>query len=222
MENKPTSVTDHSARDKRLYAIVLGLSIFTIIYNLAEGIVATWFGYQDESVTLFGFGVDSFIELISGVGIAHMVIRMQLEPTANRDTFERLALRITGVAFYLLVVGLVISAVYNLWSGHKPETTFWGVIISLVSIVVMLFLIYGKTVTGRKLKSEAILADARCTRVCIYMSVILLVSSGIYAWTDIAWMDAAGTLGLAWFSYREGKECFEKAASDTFCSCDHK
>ena len=183
--------------------------------------MATWFGYQDESVTLFGFGVDSFIELISGVGIAHMVIRMQMEPTANRDTFERLALRITGVAFYMLVIGLVFSAVYNLWSGHKPVTTFWGVIISLVSIVVMLFLIYGKTVTGRKLKSEAILADARCTRVCIYMSVILLVSSGIYAWTDIRWMDAAGTLGLAWFSYREGKECFEKAASDSFCSCDH-
>jgi divalent metal cation (Fe/Co/Zn/Cd) transporter len=221
VENVHTPESDHTARDKRLYAIVLGLSIFTIVYNLAEGIVATWFGYQDESVTLFGFGVDSFIELISGVGIAHMVIRMQLEPTANRDKFERLALRITGVAFYLLGIGLVVSAVYNIWSGHKPVTTLWGVIISSISILVMLFLIYGKTVAGRKLKSEAILADAQCTKVCIYMSVILLVSSGIFAWTGITWIDAAGTLGLAWFSYREGKECFEKAASDSFCSCDH-
>jgi divalent metal cation (Fe/Co/Zn/Cd) transporter len=149
------------------------------------------------------------------------VVRMQLHPTANRDAFERTALRITGVAFYLLVVGLTITAGYNLYTGHKPIATFWGVIIALISIVVMLVLIYFKTKVGKKLHSEAILADAQCTRVCIYMSVILLVSSGIYTITNISWIDAVGTLGLAWFSYKEGKECFEKAASDTFCACHH-
>ena len=53
------------------------------------------------------------------------------------------------------------------------------------------------------------------------MSVILLLSSGIYYLTNITWVDALGTLGLAWFSFREGKECFAKANSDTFCTCDH-
>lgn len=206
---------------KRLYRIALGLAVFTIVYNLAEGIIATWFGFHDESTTLFGFGVDSFIELISGLGIAHMVVRMQMNPTANRDPFERTALRVTGVAFYLLVVGLLVSAAYNLWSAHKPITTFWGVIISMISIVVMLVLIYWKTRVGKQLHSEAMLADAQCTRVCIYMSVILLVSSGIYELTHIAYIDAIGTLGLAYFSFKEGKECFEKAKSDTFCACDH-
>lgn len=211
---------DNTSR-KRLYTIALFLAIFTILYNLIEGIIATWFGYEDESITLFGFGVDSFIELISGLGIAHMVIRMQMHPTANRDPFERTALRITGVAFYLLVVGLTITAVYNLWTGHKPLTTMWGVIIAVISILVMLGLIYGKTNVGMKLQSEAMLADARCTKVCIYMSVILLVSSGIYELTNVSWIDAVGTLGLAWFSFREGKECFEKAASETLTCCDH-
>lgn len=209
------------AAKRRLYSIALALAVFTIAYNLAEGVIATWLGYEDESATLFGFGVDSFIELISGLGIAHMVIRMQLHPTANRDPFERTALRITGVAFYLLVAGLVVTGLYNLWTGHKPETTFWGVIIALISIVVMLALIYGKTKVGRQLHSEAMLADAQCTKVCIYMSVILLVSSGIYELTHITWIDAVGTLGLAYFSFREGKECFEKANSDTFCACGH-
>ena len=127
---------------KRLYRIALALAVFTIIYTLAEGIIATSFGYHAESMTLFGFGVDSFIELISGLGIAHMVVRMQMNPTANRDPFERTALRVTGVAFYLLVIGLLVTATYNLWIGHKPLTTFWGVIISMISIVVMLVLIY--------------------------------------------------------------------------------
>lgn len=206
---------------KRLYRIALALAVFTIVYNLAEGLIATWFGYHDESVTLFGFGVDSFIELISGLGIAHMVVRMQMEPTANRDPFERTALRVTGIAFYLLVVGLLVTAGYNIWIGHKPLTTFWGVIISAISIVVMLGLIYGKTSVGKQLHSEAMLADAQCTRVCIYMSVILLVSSGIYELTHIAYIDAIGTLGLAYFSFKEGRECFEKAKSDTFCNHDH-
>lgn len=221
MENENVSQGLDASIIKRLYSTALALAVFTIFYNLAEGIIATYVGYEEESVTLFGFGVDSFIELISGLGIAHMVVRMQLHPTANRDAFERTALRITGVAFYLLVVGLTITAGYNLYTGHKPIATFWGVIIALISIVVMLVLIYFKTKVGKKLHSEAILADAQCTRVCIYMSVILLVSSGIYAFTNISWIDAVGTLGLAWFSYKEGKECFEKAASDTFCACHH-
>jgi|APTNR8051073442_1049403.scaffolds.fasta_scaffold00001_142 divalent metal cation (Fe/Co/Zn/Cd) transporter len=209
------------ATEKKLYSIALALAVFTIVYNLAEGIIATWFGYEDETLTLFGFGVDSFIEMISGIGILHMVLRIQKDPSANRDNFERTALRVTGTAFYVLVAGLIISASIIFYTGQKPVTTFWGVIISSISILVMLALIYGKIKIGKQLNSEPILADANCTKVCIYMSIILLASSGLYELTHLPYIDAAGTLGLAWFSYKEGKECFEKAASDKYCSCDH-
>jgi divalent metal cation (Fe/Co/Zn/Cd) transporter len=206
--------------EKKLYSIALVLAVFTIVYNLGEGILATWFGYEDETLTLFGFGVDSFIELISGIGIMHMVLRIQKDPSANRDRFERTALRVTGYAFYILVAGLLVSSGIVLYTGQKPETTFWGVVISLISILVMLGLIYGKIKIGKKLNSEPILADANCTKVCIYMSVILLISSAIYELTHLPYIDAAGTLGLAWFSYQEGKECFEKAAGNHLY-CDH-
>jgi peptidoglycan/LPS O-acetylase OafA/YrhL len=215
------SVTTLSEKEKKLYTLALGLAVFTILYNLVEGIIATWFGYEDETLTLFGFGVDSFIELISGVGIAHMILRIRHNPQAQRDSFERTALRITGTAFYLLVAGLLIGAGLVVYTGQKPETTFWGVIISCISILVMLGLIYGKRKAGRGLNSEAILADANCTLVCVYMSIILLISSGLYELTGLPYIDAAGTIGLAWFSYKEGKECFEKAASDKYCACDH-
>jgi peptidoglycan/LPS O-acetylase OafA/YrhL len=215
------SVTTLSEKEKKLYTLALGLAVFTILYNLIEGIIATWFGYEDETLTLFGFGVDSFIELISGVGIAHMILRIRHNPQAQRDSFERTALRITGTAFYLLVAGLLVGAGLVVYTGQKPETTFWGVIISCISILVMLGLIYGKRKAGRGLNSEAILADANCTLVCVYMSIILLISSGLYELTGLPYIDAAGTIGLAWFSYKEGKECFEKAASDKYCACDH-
>jgi hypothetical protein len=215
------SVTTLSEKEKKLYTLALGLAVFTILYNLIEGIIATWFGYEDETLTLFGFGVDSFIELISGVGISHMILRIRHNPQAQRDSFERTALRITGTAFYLLVAGLLVGAGLVVYTGQKPETTFWGVIISCISILVMLGLIYGKRKAGRGLNSEAILADANCTLVCVYMSIILLISSGLYELTGLPYIDAAGTIGLAWFSYKEGKECFEKAASDKYCACDH-
>jgi hypothetical protein len=218
-ESMEYSITNK--RSKKLYSIALALAVFTILYNLIEGIIATWFGYEDETLTLFGFGVDSFIELISGVGIMHMIIRIRHNPTVSRDGFERTALRITGTAFYLLVGGLMIGAALVIYTGQKPETTFWGIIIACISILVMLGLIYGKRKVGNELKSDAILADANCTLVCVYMSVILLVSSGLYELTGLPYIDAAGTLGLAWFSYKEGKECFEKASSDKYCACDH-
>lgn len=206
---------------KKLYNTAFSLSVFTIVYNIIEGLVATYVGYQDESLTLFGFGVDSFIEFISGLGIAHMIYRIRRNPDSDKSKFEKTALRITGVSFYILVAGLVATSVYNVVTGKNPENTFWGVIISLFSILVMALLIWQKLKVGKALNSEAILADAECTRVCIYMSVVLLVTSGIYHLTKIPYIDTAGALGLAWFSYREGKECFELAKSDKYCSCEH-
>lgn len=209
---------------KQLYEVAFWLAIFTIVYNVAEGVLATYFGSADESLALFGFGIDSFIEVISGLGIAHMVLRIKRSPDSNRDPFERTALRITGGAFYALVLGLVVTSLFNIMMAHHPSTTLWGVVISCVSILVMLALIYAKLRVGKQLHSDAILADAECTRVCIYMSVVLLMASGIYELTGFIYADSIGTLGLAYLSLREGRECFEKARTNKLCSCesDHK
>lgn len=203
----------------KYYKLAFGFAVFTIVFNVIEGLFSTYFGYSDESLALFGFGVDSFIEVISGIGIAHLVWRVQQNPESLRDDFERTALRITGFAFYILVAGLLTTAAYNIWSGNKPVTTFWGVVVSVVSIVVMLGLIAGKTRAGTKLNSEAILADAECTKVCVYMSVVLLASSLIYELTSFAYIDIAGTLGIAFLAFREGRECFEKAENNSHCAC---
>ena len=207
-------------KHQQLYKTAFGLALFTIFYNVAEGVISTYLGFEDESLALFGFGTDSFIEVISGLGIAHMILRIQKNPESNRDNFERTALRITGVAFYILVAGLVVTSLYNIWTGHRPLTTFWGVVISLISILIMWILVLWKRKVGNQLNSAPILADANCTLVCIYMSIILLVSSGVYELFNIPYIDSLGTLGLAYFAFKEGKECFEKANSDKHCCCN--
>lgn len=203
----------------RYWTYALWLALFTIFYNLAEGLISVFFGFSDEALTLFGFGVDSFIEVMSGIGILAMVIRIRQNPDTPRSQFERTALRITGTAFYLLVAGLAVTAIYNIVVGHKPETTLPGLIISILSIAVMWALVMGKRKVGRALESQPILSDANCTMVCIYMSVVLLASSLIYELTGFGFVDSIGALGLIWFSYNEGKEAFEKAAG-LECDCD--
>ncbi len=197
--------------EEKLYQRAYLLSLFTIFYNLAEGVVSMLLGYEDEALTLFGFGVDSFIEVMSGIGIAVMIRRIRQNPASSKSEFEIRALKITGTAFYLLSAGLLVGIVVNLVNSRQPETTFWGIVISLASIAVMIWLMNAKKSTGKKLHSDPVIADANCTKVCVYMSVVLLVSSLIYELTGFAYADAIGAAGLIWFSVSEGREAFEKA-----------
>jgi divalent metal cation (Fe/Co/Zn/Cd) transporter len=196
----------------KYWQYAIWLALFTILYNFAEGLTSIYLGVQDEALALFGFGIDSFIEVISGLGILAMVFRIRQNAEELRSKFERTALRITGSSFYLLAVGLGASAAYNILTGHKPTTTLSGLVISLISIAVMWLLVSGKRKVGTALNSAPILADANCTMVCIYMSTVLLISSLIYQFTGFGFVDSLGALGLIYFSVNEGREAFEKAA----------
>jgi divalent metal cation (Fe/Co/Zn/Cd) transporter len=205
---------------RRLYQYALLLGIFTLVYNLLEGIVSITYGVSDETLVLFGFGVDSFIECLSGLGIIAMILRIQRNPETSKTNFEKTALRITGFAFYLLTAGLVLTSVLSIITAHKPETTLVGLIVSLISIVVMLALVAAKRNVGRRLNSAPILADANCTMTCVYMSVILLGSSLVFQLAGFGYIESIGLLGLSYFSFREGKEALGKArkGNDICCS----
>ncbi len=206
------------ASTNRYWRHALWLAVFTIAYNLVEGVVSIYFGIQDETLVLFGFGIDSFIEFLSGVGIMSMVLRIRRDPDGCRSRFEQAALRVTGTAFFLLAGGLVLSAIYNLVKAHKPETTLPGVIISTISIAIMWLLVKAKRKVGRALRSAPVLADANCTLACIYMSLVLLVSSLVFQATGFGFTDSLGAIGLVYFSLREGKEAFAKARG-LECDC---
>jgi len=209
-----------ASKNNKLYSFASALAVVTIVYNLIEGLVSVFFGYEDGSTALFGFGVDSFVEVVSGIGIWHMVRRIRNDGSEHPDRFEQTALRITGAGFFILTLGLSITAAVDLYRGHTPDTTFWGIVISAVSIVTMWFLIRSKVKVGKELKSEAILADAACTRACLQLSVVLLAASIGYELTHIGGIDSIGTFVIAGLCFREGKEAFEKAKAKSYaCTC---
>jgi len=214
-------VLEDSKEFKSLVSFALILSIITIIYNIGEGVLSVFFGLNDETLALFGFGLDSFVEVISGIGILHMIIRMKRKPIAERDGFERTALKITGFSFYLLCLGLIITSLLLIVYDVKPETTIIGIVISLISILTMYALLHYKLKVGRALNSDAIIADANCTKTCFYLSFILLASSLSYEIFKIGFLDIAGSVGIAYFAFKEGKESIEKSKSSKLsCSCE--
>lgn len=204
--------------ERRAWSFALALSLATILYNLLEGLVSVYFGHRDETLALFGFGLDSFVEVVSAIGVTVMIMRISRNPGLSRGRFETTALRVTGSGFYLLTAGLVLGSALSAFTGRKPETTFWGVVISLVSILFMLVLVWAKMRVGMRLRSEPIIADAQCGRVCLYMSCVLLVSSLLYEWLHIAYLDSLGALGIAYYAFGEGREAFDKAQGKA-CAC---
>ena len=204
------------------YRWASALALITIFYNIIEGCASVFFGLQDETIALFGFGLDSFVEVVSGIGIWHMVRRMKQSDPVTHDSFEKRALQITGGAFYALAFGLFATSVLNIYKGSRPETTFWGIVVSVISILSMWVLMHYKVKIGNQYNSQALLADANCTKACMYLSVILLVSSVSYEVTGIGAIDSIGAIGIALFSVREGRESFEKSKGNLTCSCQGK
>ena len=216
-------ITSQQPETEKLLQLAFWLSMVTIFYNLLEGVVSTYYGLADDTLALFGFGVDSFVEVISGIGIAHMVYRMQRtgsadEQASQHDRFEKQALQLTGFSFYLLAVSIIASSIIALYTHEQPRTTMVGVIVAVLSIITMFFLARYKERVGRALQSDPIISDAHCTRTCLYLSVLLLISSGLYELFRIPYVDAIGALGIAWFALKEGREAFEKAKGKA-CQC---
>ncbi|UFS71211.1 hypothetical protein LPW11_03230 [Geomonas sp. RF6] len=203
---------------EKLYRQANLLALFTIFYNIIEGVASVWFGASDETLSLFGFGVDSFIEVVSAIGVWHMLRRIRMNEGETRDEFERAALRITGWCFHILAGALLLTAAVNFSLQHKPQTTVWGIIISCLSMSFMWFLIHFKTRIGHALGSAALLADAACSKACLYLSLVLLAASLGYELTGIGSLDSLGALAIGYLAYSEGKEALQKARG-LGCGC---
>jgi divalent metal cation (Fe/Co/Zn/Cd) transporter len=206
---------------KKSFNTALYLSITTILINVLEGAASVYYGYEDGTITLFGFGIDSLIEVVSALGVYVMIKRIINNPMEEKSRFEITALKITGFGFYILTAGLAVGIFVNIYYGIQPRTTIPGVIISIISIALMIVLIKGKLLIGKKLECSPIISDANCTKVCVYMSLVVLIASSLYEISGIKYIDSLGAIGIIYFSFKEGREAFEKAKGLKTCDFDN-
>lgn len=176
----------------------------TIGYNSLEAVVAIAAGLVAGSVALVGFGLDSIIELASGVA-ALWRLRADASP-ARRAVAERRALKVIGVSFLALAIYVLVEALRTLASGERPRESSVGIAIAIGSLVVMPMLARAKRRVAARLRSSALTAEARQTQICMYLSVILLAGLGLNALFGWWWADAVAALGMVPLIAYEGAE----------------
>jgi divalent metal cation (Fe/Co/Zn/Cd) transporter len=188
------------------------LEYFTIAWNLLEGLVAVIAGSLAGSISLVGFGIDSFIEVTSG---SVLLWRMSVDAKVHRrELNERRALRIVGVCFLLLAPYIAYESVLDLWCRRAPEHTIPGIVLACVSLVVMPLLSRAKRRVGRVLGSAAMRADAKQTEFCMYLSAILLAGLLLNALFGLWWADPVAALIMVPIIAKEGIEGLQGKACD--------
>ena len=175
---------------------------FTIAWNAVEGFLAIVMGIFAGSISLVGFGLDSFIEVTSG---SVLLWRMSVDADVDRrERNERRALRIVGVCFLLLAVYIGYESGADLLSKRAPEHSLPGIVLACVSLVVMPLLSRAKRNVGRAMGSAAMNADAKQTEFCAYLSVILLGGLLLNAVFGLWWTDPVAALIMAPIIAKEG------------------
>ena len=188
------------------------LEYFTIAWNAAEGLVAVIAGWVAGSISLVGFGIDSFIEVTSG---AALLWRMSVDADVRRrERNERRALKIVGVCFLALAIYITYESATDLWSKKASEHSIPGIILACVSLIVMPLLSRAKRKVGRALGSAAMHADAKQTEFCTYLSGILLAGLLLNALFSLWWADPVAGLVMVPIITKEGIEAFQGQACD--------
>ena len=192
------------------------LEYFTIAWNTLEGLVAVIAGAVTGSVSLVGFGIDSFIEVTSG---SALLWRMSVDADEHRrERNERQALQIVGVCFLCLAAYITYESAADLWSKRAPEHSIPGILLVCVSLVVMPLLSRAKRKVGRALSSAAMHADAKQTEFCTYLSAVLLAGLMLNAFFGLWWADPVAGLTMVPIIAKEGIEGLQGKGCNDCCA----
>ena len=192
------------------------LEYFTIAWNSLEGLVAVIAGCIAGSISLVGFGMDSFIEVTSG---ATLLWRMSVDADEkSREKNERLSIRIVGACFIALAGYVAYEGLSDLLGRKVPEHSIPGIALACVSLVVMPILSRAKKKVANELGSEAMEADAKQTDFCVYLSAILLLGLLLNATFGWWWADPVAGLLMTPIIAKEG---LKGVKGETCCHPGH-
>lgn len=183
---------------------------FTISYNVIEGIVAVSAGAAASSAALIGFGLDSFIEVLSAVAVAWQFTR------TDPERWEKPTVRAIGTAFFALAAYVTVDAIVALTGVEPVGRSPVGIAIAVASLVVMPALAWFQFRTGRELGSKSVQADAKQLLLCLYLSGTVLIGlllNSLFGWW---WADSVAALVVAALALREGVEAWRGDVESPF------
>jgi divalent metal cation (Fe/Co/Zn/Cd) transporter len=203
------------AERRRLTARAQLLAATSVAYNVIEAVIAVTAGVLAGSVALVGFGLDSVVEVSSG-----LIILWQFRHLLP-ESRERRALRLIALSFFALAAYVTVESVRALLGGAQPESSPVGIGLALASLMVMPFLSWAQRRTGRQLGSNAVVADGTQTLLCTYLSAVLLVGLVLNTTLGWTWADPLAGLVIAAVALKEGVDAWRGVGCCVPAAADH-
>ncbi|MDG3061445.1 cation transporter [Lacticaseibacillus casei] len=202
---QPLSITA-----KRDMTAAIRVEYFSTAWMAFEFIIGFWSGLQAGSILLIAFGLDSFLEIISG---ATLIWRLKKEnsgaPAAVVAEAERRSSLVVGSVLLLLSLYVVGVSGFNLVTHAAAESSFSGIGIAIASVLLMPILTLKKRHLGQKLASAALVEDGMCNITCAYMAATVLLGSLLTWLLNWWWADSVAALILVYFVASEGWESLQ-------------
>lgn len=205
----PVTFTGSPERRAQLARRAQVLAAASVAYNVLEAGVAISAGVVAGSIALIGFGLDSIVEVSSG-----LIVLWQFRHPLP-ESRERRALRLMAISFFGLAAYVTAESVRALAVGREPDASPVGIALATASLIVMPFLSWAQRRTGRSLGSNAVVADSTQTLLCTYLSAVLLAGLVLNATLGWAWADPIAGLVIAAVAVREGLEAWRGES----CAC---
>lgn len=198
------------------------LLLFTIIYNIAEGVVAIGAGVAAGSVSLVAFGADSYLE-VAAASVVYWRLAIK-KPERSGEAEERIE-KFIGWTFLVLALAVVAQVIVSFANSSGADESVVGIVLAVVSVTVMPAVAIWKLRLAANLDMRSLAAEAKETLACSYLSITLLVGLVFNALLGWWWLDPLTALLLVPWLLREGLEGIreededEEAESGQLCSC---
>jgi divalent metal cation (Fe/Co/Zn/Cd) transporter len=182
----------------------LSLSYFTVGYNILEGILSILAGSLAGSIALIGFGLDSFVESLSGSVMIWRFRKSGKISIAEEERMEKRATRLIAYSFFILGPYVLYESGKKLYVQEVPDPSLLGIVVAIVSIVVMPILFYLKYQTGKAIGSISLIADSKETLACVLLSISLLIGLVLNYLYGLWQADPIVGLVIVIFLFKEG------------------
>jgi cation diffusion facilitator family transporter len=195
-----------------LYTRGLLLEYFTVGYNVIEATLSILFGSMAKSIALIGFGLDSIVESLSGLILIWRLRQHGKISDEEEVRVERKAMFFVALTFFILGAYILFQSLKKLILAAQPNPSLPGILIALASLLVMPVLSFLKFRTGTRIESPALIADAKETLACSFLSVALLLGLGLNYLFGWWFADAVAGIVIVIFLFKEGWETWHEAS----------
>jgi len=196
---------------EKLYKKGLRLEYLTVGYNIAEAAVSIVFGTIANSIALVGFGLDSIVESLSGFVLIWRLRQHGKISETEEKKIEEKAMKFVALTFFILGAYVLFQSLKKLIQSEAPEPSLPGIIIAITSLIIMPVLTWQKYITGKQIKSPALIADSKETLACAFLSVTLLFGLGSNYLFGLWQADPIVGLIIVIFLFREGLEGWKES-----------